>query len=291
VFESIWNQQHIERVTITWNETLTVEGRAAYYDQAGALRDMIQNHLLEVLALVAMEQPARIDERSVRDARAAVLRAIPTMTMEQVRQRSVRARYAQGLIDGRQVPAYARERGVEASRETETFAELTLELASWRWAGVPFVLRTGKALSRAHAEVAVYFRFEPDHDFRLQRGGQNVLRIGLSEAYVRLAVNINGAERTLVTTDLELWSRAAGRLAYSNLLLDMLRGDPMLTLRGDEVEEAWRIVEPVLDGWREGVVPLREYPAGSAGPGRVNSDPGLEYRAPEPSLVGEISPS
>ncbi|MFY1825968.1 glucose-6-phosphate dehydrogenase [Myxococcus fulvus] len=266
VLESIWNQQHIERVVITWDETLTVEGRAAYYDRAGALRDMIQNHLLEVLALVAMEQPSRFDERSIRDARAAVLRAIPTMSMDQVRQRSVRGRYAQGLIAGTQVPAYARERGVEASRETETFAELALEVASWRWAGVPFVLRTGKALSRPHAEVAVYFRFEPDHELRNPKGGQNVLRIGLSEPYVRLAVNINGPERTLVTTDLELRSHAAGRLAYSNLLLDMLRAEPMLTLRDDEVEEAWRIVGPVLEGWRKGIVPLWEYPAGSAGP-------------------------
>jgi glucose-6-phosphate 1-dehydrogenase len=137
-FEPIWNSLHVERVVISWDETLTLEGRATYYDRAGALRDMLQNHLLQVICLVAMEPPPRFDEQSVRDARVAVLRAIPSPTPDQVRRNSVRARYAAGTIGDRAVPAYVDEPGIDPSRQTETFAQLTLGVANWRWEGTPF---------------------------------------------------------------------------------------------------------------------------------------------------------
>ncbi len=161
IFEPIWNSQHVDRVVISWDETLTLEGRARYYDGAGALRDMLQNHLLQVLCLVAMEPPARFDEQSVRDARVAVLRAIASPTPDQVRRDSIRARYAAGTIGDRTVPAYVDEPGIDPSRQTETFAQLTLAVATWRWEGTPFTIRSGKALARDRAEVAIHFRPTP----------------------------------------------------------------------------------------------------------------------------------
>jgi glucose-6-phosphate 1-dehydrogenase len=266
VLEPLWSREHIERVDIVWDETLALEGRAAYYDNAGALRDMIQSHLLATMCLVAMEQPSRADERSVRDARAAVLRAVPSSTPEEIANGSLRARYTAGRIGGRAVPAYVDEPDVEADRATETHAELTLRVDNWRWAGVPFRLRSGKALARNHAEIGIQFRQPPVHGPRLAVTPPNTLRIGLAEPYVRLTMNVNAADRTLTATDLEMTSAPPGRPAYANLLLEMAACNPMLAIRADETEEQWRIVEPVLAAWAAGDVPMLEYPAGSDGP-------------------------
>jgi glucose-6-phosphate 1-dehydrogenase len=266
VLEPIWNHEHIERVDIVWDETLALEGRAAYYDGAGALRDMIQSHLLATMCFVAMEQPSRADERSVRDARAAVLRAVPTPTPEGIRKGSLRARYTAGQIDDRVVPAYVDEPGVDAALATETLAELTVRIENWRWAGVPFRLRSGKALARNHAEIAIRFRRPPVHGPRLDLVPSNTLRIGLAGPYVRLTMNVNAADRTLAATDLEMTSAPPGRPAYANLLLEMAACNATLAIRADETEEQWRIVEPVLAAWAAGDVPMLEYRAGSAGP-------------------------
>ncbi len=264
--EPLWSNQHIERVDIVWDETLTLEGRASYYDTAGALKDMIQNHLLEVLAIVAMDQPSRLDEPSYRDARVAVLRAIPTMTLEQVKRHSVRGRYVAGQIGGRSVPAYVDEPDIDPERGTETFAQVTLEIANWRWAGVPFTLRSGKALGEDRGEVIVTFRKVPDAAHRSRAQEANVLRLGLMAPSVRLSVSLLDPDLTLRQHDMELCSFAEGRPAYANLLLSMLRGNAMLTIRDDEAEESWRIAEPVVQAWTEGMVPLLDYPAGSEGP-------------------------
>ncbi|MGI9556799.1 MAG: glucose-6-phosphate dehydrogenase [Solirubrobacterales bacterium] len=264
LYEPLWSSDHIARVEITWDETLALEGRAGYYDQAGALRDMLQNHLLEALTLVAMEPPARIEESYVRDARAAVLAAIPSPRPEELAGRSARGRYTAGKIGDRAVPAYVDEEGVDPARSTETLAELTLEIANWRWEGVPFRLRSGKALARDRAEIAIHFRPVP-RSARIQ-AEPNVLRIGLMEPYVRAGVNVLGPERSIVADELELCAGGPELPAYANLLLDMLNGDPMLSIRGDEAEEAWRIVAPVLAGWEANRVPMLDYPAGSSGP-------------------------
>jgi glucose-6-phosphate 1-dehydrogenase len=263
IFEPIWNSQHVDRVVISWDETLTLEGRATYYDGAGALRDMLQNHLLQVLCLVAMEPPARFDEQSVRDARVAVLRAIASPTPDQVRRTSIRARYAAGTIGDRTVPAYVDEPGIDTSRKTETFAQLTLAIANWRWEGTPFTIRSGKALARDRAEVAVHFRPTPGLMFEGEAMTSNVLRIGLMEPSVRLAVNSLGPDRRLVEETLTLDATPPGRAAYANLLMAMLHGRQMVAIRDDETEEMWRIVEPVLAAWAGDEVPLGEYPAGS----------------------------
>ena len=266
IFEPIWNSQHVDHVVISWDETLTLEGRATYYDGAGALRDMLQNHLLQVLCLVAMEPPSRFDEQSVRDARAAVLRAIPSPTPDRVRRESVRARYAAGTIGDRAVPAYLDEPGIDPRRKTETFAQLTLEVATWRWEGTPFTIRSGKALAQDRAEVAVHFRPTPGLLFEGQALTGNVLRIGLTEPSVQLSLNNLGPERRLVERMITLDAAPPGRAAYANLLMAMLHGRQMVAIRADETEEMWRIVEPVLAAWAGDEVPLLEYPAGSDGP-------------------------
>jgi glucose-6-phosphate 1-dehydrogenase len=268
VFEAIWNRDNIEAVDVVWDETLTLEGRAGYYDRAGALRDMIQSHLLAAMSFVAFEQPSRIDERSIRDARAAVLRAIPTPDTAMVRRDSVRGRYTAGDINGRKVPSYVDEPGVDPSRGTETFAELTVTVANWRWEGVPFRLRSGKALARDHAEIAVHFRRPPVHGPEIDRAPANVLRIGLLDPFVRLSMNVNAGGFTLEPTDLVLRSQPPARPPYANLILQMLAANTTLSIRSDETEEMWRVIEPVLDAWGAGATPILDYPAGSDGPSR-----------------------
>ena len=271
VFEPIWNSVHVERVDVSWLESLTLEGRAVYYDTAGALKDMVQNHLMEVTALVIMEQPARIDAHSFRDVRVEALRAVATPLTERMRTDTVRARYTTGAIGTRQVPSYVEEPGVDPTRGTETYASLTFEVDNPRWAGVPFTLRSGKALAADSAEVAIHFRPLPRYLLDLWPGAEpNVLRLGLTEPYVRLATTLNGPERTAESRELEVTSTRPRFTAYANLILEMLRSDPMLFIRADEAEESWRIVDPVMKAWAAGEVPMQEYAAGGIPPGPLS---------------------
>jgi glucose-6-phosphate 1-dehydrogenase len=268
VFEPIWNSVHVERVDVSWLESLTLEGRAVYYDSAGALKDMVQNHLMEAMALVLMEQPARIDAHSFRDVRVEALRAVATPLPERMRADTVRARYTAGTIGSRQLPSYVDEPGVDPTRSTETYASLTVEVDNPRWAGVPFTLRSGKALAADSAEVAIHFRPLPRYLLDKWPGVEpNVLRLGLTEPYVRLATTLNGPERTAESRELEARSTEPTFTAYANLILATLRSDPMLFIRADEAEEAWRIVDPVLKAWAAGDVPMQEYAAGGTPPG------------------------
>jgi glucose-6-phosphate 1-dehydrogenase len=268
VFEPILNAAHVERVDISWLESLTLEGRASYYDGAGALKDMIQNHLMEAMALVLMEQPARLDADSFRAVRVEALRGVATPSPERMRAQTVRARYAAGAIGSRQVPSYVDEPGVDPSRNTETYASVALEVESPRWVGVPFTLRSGKALEADSAEIAIHFRPLPRYLLDHWPGvDPNVLKVGLTEPYVRLATTLNGPERTAESRELEARSTAPRFTAYAHLIQEMLSGDPMLFIRGDEAEEAWRIIDPVTKAWSAGDVPMQEYAAGRAPPG------------------------
>ncbi len=268
VFEPVWNAEHVERVDISWLESLTLEGRASYYDRAGAMKDMIQNHLMEIMALVLMEQPARMDADSFRGARVEALRAVATPSGERLRSDSVRARYAPGTIGTRQVPAYVDEPGVDPARNTETYASLTVAVHNARWFGVPFTLRSGKALPENSAEIAIHFRAMPSYLLEKWPGVEpNVLRIGLTEPYVRLSTTVNGPDRTAETVDLEARSSAPALTPYAHLIHEMLHNDPMLFIRGDEAEESWRIIDPVLRAWAADEVPMQEYPAGAVPPG------------------------
>jgi len=271
IFEPLWNCQHIERVEITWDETLTVEGRAGFYDSTGALRDMLHNHLLQLLCLTAMEPPPTFAERDLRDYKVALLRAVRRLTPDEIREWTLRGRYGAGRIGGREVPDYVNEPGVDAQRQTETFAQVALWIDNWRWAGVPFVMRSGKALGKDRREIAVYFKpvphlaFVNDADPRV-----NALRLELNPDRLALALNINGPGDPFDLEAIELDTALAPQdiSAYGRLLLDLLRGDLTLSIRDDEAEESWRIMEPILEAWRRGEVPLLEYTAGSAGPMR-----------------------
>jgi glucose-6-phosphate 1-dehydrogenase len=269
IFEPLWNGQHIERVEITWDENLTVEGRAGFYDSTGALRDMLHNHLLQLVCLAAMEPPPTFAERDLRDHKIALLRAVRRLTTEEIRKWTLRGRYGAGRIGDRVVPDYVHEPGVDAKRETETFAQLTLWIDNWRWAGVPFVMRSGKALGKERREIAVYFKPVPHLAFAGGDGPRdNVLRVELNPDRLALALNINGAGDPFDLECIELDRDLAPQeiSAYGRLLLDLLRGDLTLSIRDDEAEESWRIIEPIIEAWCRGDVPLVEYPAGSAGP-------------------------
>jgi glucose-6-phosphate 1-dehydrogenase len=270
IFEPLWNAHHVDRVEIVWDETLTVSGRGAFYDATGALRDMVQNHLLQLLALVAMEPVAALDPRSLRDRKVELLRAVRQLSPADVRAGTVRGRYTAGMVEGRPVSAYVDEPGVDPSRRTETFAQVTLLVDNWRWAGVPFLLRTGKALGRDRREVAIHFKAVPHVAFGRRQPARNVLRLDLDPDRIGLSINTKAAGELFELDALELEARLASAdlPAYAWLLLDVLRGAATLSIRDDEVEESWRIVEPVLETWGGGQVPLGEYRAGSDGPSR-----------------------
>ncbi len=266
LFEPVWNGAHVDRVEIVFDEALALEGRAGYYDTAGALRDMLQNHLLQLLALVAMEPPHAIDDTTFPAHKADVLRAVsPPVDMA---RDTVRARYTGGSVGGRELPDYTAEEGVDPSRGTETYAEFTVTVDNWRWAGVPFRLRTGKALGTDRREIAVHFKPVPHLPFGTGQPEPGVLRMRLEPDGIALELNLNGAgdpfdlERQVLEADLPRQELPA----YGILLRELLAGHTTLSISDVEAEESWRIVEPILAAWAAGEVPLREYPAGSAGP-------------------------
>ena len=268
VFEQLWNRDHVEQVEIVWDESLTLEGRASYYDGVGALKDMIQNHLLQLLCLAGMEAPLALDERTLRDRKIDVLRAVRRLSPEEVERYTVRARYTAGHIGERQVPSYADEEGIDPAHGTETFAQVTLWVDNWRWAGVPFKLRSGKALGRERREIAVHFRPVPHLAFEANDPLPNVVRLLLEPDRLAFGVNLTrpGVLFPLERIELSADFTSQELPAYARLLLQILEGDCTLSIRDDEAEESWRAITPILDAWAQARVPLLEYPAGSDGP-------------------------
>lgn len=268
IFEPVWNSEHVEKVEIVFDEDLTLENRAGYYDHAGAMEDMIQSHLLQVLGLLMMEPPASLGEADLRDGKAAVLRATHVFADDPVRY-SRRARYTAGTIGRRKVPAYTREPGVDPRRRTETLTEVTVEVRNWRWAGVPVVLRSGKSLGRARKEIVVTFK-PPSHLPSGFRGSDlpTQLHIGLTPTRLVLGLDVNGPGDPFDLEWVELEADLGpGELAsYGQVLAGVLAADPTLSVRGDTAEQCWRIVEPVQEAWRTDKVPMDTYAAGSAGP-------------------------
>lgn len=272
VVEPVWDATNIERVEITVDETLALEGRAGYYDRAGALKDMIQSHLLLVLAMLAMEEPARIDALELRDLMAHVLRSTHLWGDDPVAS-SRRARYTAGTVDGEQIPSYVDEPGVDPARQTETLAEVTVEVRNSRWSGVPFRLRSGKGLGDGVRAITVAFRpleFQPAGF--TNRAAPNVLVIGMSPETIHLgiATNASGDRWDLEQTSLAAKLDDSPVRPYGQILDGILRGDPILAVRGDVAEECWRILTPVVQAWADGRVPLDEYRAGSSGPAGWN---------------------
>jgi glucose-6-phosphate 1-dehydrogenase len=269
VLEPIWNSAHIDEVEIVWDESLALEGRAGYYDGVGALKDMVQNHLLQLLCVVAMEPPISLGERDLRDRKVDVLRSVRPFEEEDVATRTRRARYRAGRVGDRDIPAYIEEEGVTPEHRTETFAEVVLELDSWRWSGTSFRLRTGKALGQDRMEIVVRFRPVPHHPFEPpQRSVPNRLRFGLEPEGLILELTGTGPRgaSSLVPLTLSAGMEPPELPAYGRILLDVLRGNSALSIRADEAEEAWRVLTPVLEGWSRDLAPLEEYDAGSDGP-------------------------
>ena len=268
IFEPLWNNDHVERVDIVYDEQLGLECRAGYYDHAGALVDMIQSHLLQVMAVLAMEPPATLGAADLRDAKGIVLRATRLLGGSPKRS-SRRARYTTGTIAGKRLPAYVDEDGVDPGNDTETLAEVTFEIDNWRWAGVPFTLRSGKALDDRRREIVITFKQVPHLPTGLQGLEEpTVLRIFLAPDEMSLELNINGPgdPHTLERVSLDATFGEGQLLAYGEVLESLLDGDPALAVRGDTAEQCWHIVAPVLAAWRAGKVPLDEYAAGTAGP-------------------------
>jgi len=271
VLEPIWNSVHIDEVEILWEESLALEGRAGYYDHVGALKDMVQNHLLQLLCLVAMEPPLSLGERDLRDRKVDVLRSVRPLDDDAVAVRTRRARYRAGRVGDRDIPAYVEEDGVTPEHGTETFAEVTLELDSWRWSGTRFRLRTGKAMERDRKEVVVRFRPVPHLPFEDSAAPDaNRLRFGLEPEGLTLDLAGTGPSATLSLVPLTLSAEMEPPElpAYGRILLDVLHGNSALSIRADEAEHAWQILTPVLDCWSHNLAPLEEYEAGSPGPER-----------------------
>jgi glucose-6-phosphate 1-dehydrogenase len=280
MFEPVWNRNYIDYVEITAAETLGVEARGAFYEETGALRDMVANHMLQLLMLTAMEPPVAFDADTVRTQKVQVLRAIQPMTRDQVAKYTVRGQYGPGDIDGKAVPGYRQEPNVHSDSLTETYVGVEFHVDNWRWAGVPFYVRAGKRLAKSLTEVAVHFKRTPQALF--SRNPKDVhhnvisMRIQPNEGIsLSFGAKQPGQEMRAIRVDMDFsYKDAFGTetpAAYETLLLDAMRGDPTLFTRRDEVEAEWRIITPIEEAWRE-LPPAKfpNYPAGSEGPEEAN---------------------
>ncbi len=277
IFEPLWNHHHIDHIQITAAEEDGVGTRAAYYEGAGALRDMVQNHILQLLCLVAMEPPWSLDANVVRDARLEVLRSLRPIVGEAVSQYTVRAQYGPAVVNGVEVPGYRREEAISPNSTTETFVAIKAFIDNWRWAGVPFYLRTGKRMKKRTTEIAVQFKSVPEVLFNANRElsrepNMLVLRIQPEEGFsLRMISKRPGSKVHVVPVDMDFqYNEAYGGAspeAYERLLLDVMAGDATLFMRRDAVEAAWGWVTNILEGWqKQGTKWLPEYSSGSWGP-------------------------
>ena len=289
IFEPLWNRNHVDHVQITVGETIGVEARGAYYEESGALRDMIQNHILQLLCLVAMEPPVTFDADPVRDEKTKVMRAIRPIAAADVDRVAVRGQYGPGFVGGRRVVGYREEKGVSSESITETYAALRLEVDNWRWAGVPFFLRTGKRLSKRTSEIAVQFKSTPHLVFRrnpeiLAEPNLLVLRIQPDEGMsLSFGAKLPGPDLRIKPVEMDFdYGHAFGGEppeAYERLLLDAMKGDATLYARGEWVDMAWELLGPVLDAWSAGdATKFPNYEAGTWGPSEADKLPARDGR-------------
>jgi glucose-6-phosphate 1-dehydrogenase len=284
ILEPLWNQRYIDHVQITAAETVGVETRGGYYEQAGALRDMIQNHMMQLLTLVAMEPPAAMDAEAVRDEKTKVLRSIRPVAETDITRFALRAQYNTGAMEGESVTGYRSEPNVNPTSQIETFAVVKFFIDNWRWADVPFYLRSGKRLPRRVTEIAIQYKKVPHLLFPVD--GENIqpnfliMRIQPDEGIsIKFGAKLPGQRVRIrqVNMDFQYGTSFGARSpeAYERLLLDAMLGDSTLYSRGDFVELSWQLVMPILNAWQSGSVPLATYPAGSWGP--PESDEFIEH--------------
>ena len=288
MFEPIWNRNYIDYVQITASEDLGVGSRAGYYDTSGALRDLVENHMMQLLALLCMEPPVTFTADDVRDEKVKVLHAIKPVDPP---NQTLRARYTAGMGEGKEVPGYLDEEGVPSDSQTETYAALRLEVDNWRWAGIPIYMRTGKRVARKVTEIAITLKPVPHLAFESQgsigvQPNQLVLTMQPNEGVsLSLGAKIPGTSMRIRPVNMEFLYGTAflsqSPEAYERLILDAMRGDATLFTRDDEVEAQWRVIDPILEAWGNGEPPLDEYAAGSAGPEEAGKllEPGDKWRA------------
>ncbi|MDA8391252.1 MAG: glucose-6-phosphate dehydrogenase [Actinomycetota bacterium] len=278
IFEPIWNRHYVDNIQVTVAESIGVEHRGGFYETAGALRDIVQNHVMQVLALILMEPPSTVEAEGIRDEKVKALRSMEIPTRQEVLERVVRGQYDAGWVAGNQVAGYRDEDGVAADSQTETFVAMRLAVDNWRWAGVPVFVRTGKYLPARFTEVVLQFQKVPHLPFlgkesRASQMGTNalVLRIQPDDGItLRFTAKVPGQAFRLRTVSMD-FSYGGAFLeetpeAYERLLLDAMVGDATLFIRSDEVVQAWKVMEPVMAAFAEGAVPLSRYKAGSWGP-------------------------
>jgi glucose-6-phosphate 1-dehydrogenase len=280
MFEPVWNRNYIDHIQITAAEDIGIGSRAGYYDASGALRDLVQNHMLQLLTLVCMEPPASFEANKVRDEKVKVLHAIEPPKPAQVAEMAVRARYTTGVSGGDEVPGYLQEEGVPGDSHTETYAALRLEVHNWRWAGVPIFLRTGKRLARKVTEIAVQLKPVPHLAFQSKgsvgvQPNQLILTVQPNEGVsLSLGAKIPGSSMRIRPVNMEFLYGTSfmsqSPEAYERLILDAMRGEATLFTRNDEVDAQWGIIDPILAAWQDGAGSLAEYEAGSPGPGEAD---------------------
>jgi glucose-6-phosphate 1-dehydrogenase len=281
LFEPVWNRNYIDQIQITAAEDIGIGSRAGYYDSAGALRDLIQNHMLQLLCHVAMEPPVNFTADEVRNEKVKVLQAIHAPTEEQIEQIAVRAQYTEGESAGEHVGGYLQENDVPSDSNTETYAALRLEVDNWRWAGVPFYLRTGKRLARKVTEIAVTLKPVPHLAFKQEgslgvRPNQLILTMQPNEGVsLSLGAKIPGTRMRIRPVYMEFLYGTSflsqSPEAYERLIMDAMRGDATLFTRNDEVEAQWRICDPIVEKWEATPGPLPQYASGSQGPEEAGS--------------------
>ena len=286
IYEPLWNRNFIDHVEITSSESLGVGNRGGYYDKSGELRDMVQNHLLQMVGLVAMEPPSTIDSRAIRNETLKVFQSLRPMNEEDVRKNTIRGQYVVSKIKGEQIPGYREEKGVDPNSKTETFAAIKFYIDNWRWGGVPFYIRAGKRLPTKVTEIVIHFKQTPHYLFTKKNGSeacnQLIIRIQPDEGILlKFGMKVPGAGFNVQNVNMDFHYSDLSNIklptAYERLLLDAMHGDSTLYARGDAVEEAWKFIAPIQQAWEnDKSIKIHGYPAGTWGP--ENADELIENK-------------